>query len=98
MNNYTLILGIGVAAAVAAYLLMAYNDYRRCRGPKEKRFIAVSYAAILALLMLTSHIGIGLFGAILLLIFACRWIERKRISVRLFEGIDSKAGRQIHLQ
>ena len=98
MNNYTIILAIGVTAALAAYLLMACNDYRRCRGPKEKRFIATSYTALLGLLILTSHIGVGLFAAIIILIFAYRWIERKRVSVRLFEGIDSKAGRHIRLQ
>jgi hypothetical protein len=79
---------ISMAACVAAWIIACYRDCRRCRGPKERRFVFLSYCGLLAVLVGAAIVGISTLVAMILFFTLLRWVGRRRLDIRFFEGIN----------
>jgi len=90
MDTGRVILLIGMAAAATAWIVACYQDCRRCRGPKERWFVLLSYCGLLAVLLGTVVIGVSSLVAMFLLFALLRWVGRRRLVIRFFEGISQR--------
>jgi hypothetical protein len=88
MDTGRIALLIGLAAAVTGWIIACYRDCRRCRGPKERQFIFLSYCGLLALLIGAAVIGVSSLVAIFLFFVLLRWVGRRRLDIRFFEGVN----------
>ena len=90
MDTGRIALLVGMAAGAVGWIIACYRDCRRCRGPRERRFVFLSYCGLSALLGISAAIGVSLFVAIFLLFALLRWVGRRRLDIRFFEGINQR--------
>lgn len=88
MDKGRIALLVAMAAATTAWLIICVRDYRRCRGPKEKRFLMLVHWGLFAFLAAAACINLSTIVAWFVFIVVSRWLVRKQLEVRLFEGIE----------
>lgn len=79
---------VAMVAATTALVIHFVCDYRRCRGPKEKRFLTLVYSGLCAFLIAAAFFGLSTIASFFVAMVALRWLARKQLEVRLFEGIE----------
>lgn len=88
MDKGRIALLVAMAAATTAWVIAYVRDYRRCRGPKEKRFLMLVYWGSYAFIAAAAYVGLSAIATWLVFIVVSRWLVRKQLEVRLFEGIE----------
>lgn len=88
MDKGRIVVLVAMVPAIIAWLIVYVRDYRRCRGPKEKRFLMLVHWGSFAFLAAAACINLGTIVAWFAFIVVSRWLVRKQLEVRLFEGIE----------
>lgn len=79
---------VAMVSGITALLIACVRDYRRCRGPKEKRFLMLVHGGLFVFSAAALYIGLNTIAIWFALIVVSRWLVRKQLEVRLFEGIE----------
>ena len=90
------ILWIGVVAISVAMLIYFVQDVHRSEGPKEKVFVAVASGSLLAALISSTFTHFNGILAVALWYLGNQFIQRKRLDIRLNEGISQFKSHSLH--